>query len=235
MEDKSWAIGFVGLGGLLGLESFVSQNPWQLLFFCYFGFFFWFGYKRECLKYLGLLGVAGLIVAVFGLLGGMEALVPAFRIGPWNAWIFILVLLMQNFVISLVKKQHHKGLPEQHGIKVTLNKGIVKYYLVSIWALTAAYSIFVPLKLGTVWFYTGLTVFALSLVANLLATTSLSIISGKNTLITGIRRFFKYPFHEVFVLTYLAIGIASINWVFMIFALIWVVLVYTYAVNDESC
>jgi hypothetical protein len=64
---RPWMYGFIGILGLFGLYAFAIHQPAMLFWFTFFSFFAAFGYVRDELKYLGLLSVAGLILAILGL------------------------------------------------------------------------------------------------------------------------------------------------------------------------
>jgi hypothetical protein len=64
---RQWIFGFIGFLGLLGLYAFAAHQPAMLFWFTFFTFFTAFGYLRDELKYVGLLGVAGLVLAILGL------------------------------------------------------------------------------------------------------------------------------------------------------------------------
>ncbi len=90
------------------------------------------------------------------------SLVPAFKIGVWNAWIPLLVSLIPVFFIPLISKYREKGVnftaafdKKQKGAHVSIH--VIYFFLV-------VYSIFLPLKLGTVWFYTGFPICLIGLV-----------------------------------------------------------------------
>jgi hypothetical protein len=59
--------GFIGFLGLFGLYAFAIHQPAMLFWFTFFSFFAAFGYVRDGLKYLGLIRVAELILAIPGL------------------------------------------------------------------------------------------------------------------------------------------------------------------------
>jgi len=86
--------------------------------------------------------------------------IPNFEIGLWNAWIFMLyhqllciVLLgSKGLLIKSSATTPHKKIRR----KVVTFLGLI-YYLALI------YSIFLPLKIGTTWFYIGLPIALLGL------------------------------------------------------------------------
>lgn len=66
---KAWWLGFVGFLSILGFQAFVSHEPVQLFWFGFAGFFSFFRFRYEPLKYVGWLGIFGLVVAFLGVFG----------------------------------------------------------------------------------------------------------------------------------------------------------------------
>ena len=98
------------------------------------------------------------------------SLIPAFEIGIWNAWIFMIVFIIQMIVIMFVDK---KTWEKSHvPIKAKRNR-YEKYVGISanfFWLIAMIYSIILPLKLNTIWFYIGLLIFIIGLVIFIKAT-----------------------------------------------------------------
>ena len=106
------------------------------------------------------------------------SLTPAFEIGIWNAWIFwvlqFLSMIIPNFFMSEETKIRTKRAPQF----VPFNKKEKILALsthVVIMPFSIIYSIFLPLKIGTAWFYIGLVIFILALVMSLMTTIGLPL------------------------------------------------------------
>jgi protein-S-isoprenylcysteine O-methyltransferase Ste14 len=160
------------------------------------------------------------------------SLVPAFEIGVWNAWIFMIWLLIQNLVIMA-----NKGLYERFGggsdTRPSQAHKAVNILSMLLWLLSTAYSIFLPLKLGTPWFAVGLVVFLLGLVAIIIATVDFAATPINYPVTRGAYRYSRHPIYVALVLIYLGTGIASASWVFLLVMIIWVVLLSISAKGEE--
>ena len=81
------------------------------------------------------------------------SIIPAFELGLWNAWILIIPLII--FWIVGVKFLFSKRMPE--AVPPSKRKDRILLDLMVIVMLGSfIYSIFMPLKLGTIWIYVGL-------------------------------------------------------------------------------
>ena len=81
--------------------------------------------------------------------------IPAFEIGVWNTWILTTVLLLFIMLSGLLPKDIGKRITPAKEVRKNNNVIQIVFFAMII------YSIFVPLKLGTLWFYTGLAVYYL--------------------------------------------------------------------------
>ena len=82
------------------------------------------------------------------------SLVPAFEIGVWNVWLLMLPLFLIPAIMSSIKKELFKKTEST----ANLSRREKRVFVVSkvVLALAFLYSIFLPLRLGTLWFYIGL-------------------------------------------------------------------------------
>ena len=145
-------------------------------------------------------------------------LVPAFEIGVWNAWIFIVPYLLQNFGLTFLlfdRKSPFWAWPSYSRLeRVCLTTWML--LMGGLWI----YSVFLPLSLGTAWFYIGLFVYFLGWVFLVLAmlTFIATPVDKPNT--TGIYRISRHPWYIGMFLIYIGSGIASASWVYLLIALL---------------
>ena len=83
------------------------------------------------------------------------SLIPAFELGLWNAWIFILPLI---FISIFGSKILGKRETEESSGDTEKGKKAINLYF-SIVLLSYAYSIFLPIKLNTIWFAISLIIY----------------------------------------------------------------------------
>lgn len=160
------------------------------------------------------------------------SLVPAFEIGLWNAWIFMIWLLIQNLVI-MANKRLYQRFGGGSDTKASQAHGTVNVLSTLLWVLSTAYSIFLPLKLGTVWFPIGLVIFLLGLVTLTIATINFATTPIEQPVTRGAYRYSRHPGYAGLVLMYLGVGIASASWIFLLVTIIWVVLLGISAKEEE--
>ncbi|MFC2065916.1 methyltransferase family protein [Chloroflexota bacterium] len=148
------------------------------------------------------------------------SLIPIFEIGIWNAWIFMIWLLIQNFGVRLVSKDLYQraGLPPD--MKPSQTYKIISYISMPLWLLATAYSVFLPLKLGTIWFVVGLPIFLLGLMMNTVATINFAKTPINKPVSGGVYHYSRHPIYIALALIYLSVSIASASWIFLLLTII---------------
>jgi protein-S-isoprenylcysteine O-methyltransferase Ste14 len=164
------------------------------------------------------------------------SLVPAFEIGIWNAWILTVILYAAAFVPlsmnSEIAEKRMEGEPKgSEQSKVTRVGHVITHVI--IMPLTFLYSIFLPLQLGTWWFYAGLLIYLLGLVTVLLVSISFSSAPLDEPLSKGVYAISRHPQYLGFFLAFAGIGIACASWVFLLCALVWIVAWHFGVVEEE--
>ena len=143
-------------------------------------------------------------------------LIPEFKLGLWNAWILILSFLLSFIVLGVLDRlRGQKGLsrpsPPLHEKENKLNVISLLIILAS-----AIYSFFLPLKLGTAWFYLGLLVYLLGMIFNFVASTNLMDTPMDRPATKGLYRISRNPIYLGTFLIDIGIGIACASWLYLL-------------------
>lgn len=164
------------------------------------------------------------------------SLAPAFEIGLWNAWIFMSSFILQMLVMLLLDKKvwARSSLPAD----VKRNSaekwaGIIGNV---IWGLATLYSIFLPLRLGTLWFFIGFPVFFLGVMLLAIATADFAVTPSESPITQGTYTFSRHPLYLSSFLIYIGTGIAAASWLFLLLGLANIYWVRTEArVEERYC
>jgi len=153
------------------------------------------------------------------------SLIPAFELGLWNAWVFVLSFLLLFIVFSVLDRlRGHVG--SRRPDKPPFNEKEEKLYGFSQLAIWASnfYSIFLPLKLNTPWFYAGLFIYLFGMIFTSIAGISLDATPLDRPATKGLYRFSRNPVYLGCFLIYIGIGIVCASWLFLLVTTIWMVL-----------
>ncbi len=159
------------------------------------------------------------------------SLTPAFEIGLWNAWIlWVLVfvsMIIPDFFMSKEAKIRTKRAPKLVPFKKKIEKILALSTHMIIMPFSIIYSIFLPLKIGTAWFYIGLVIFILAFVMSLMTTFRFATTNG-------VYRISRHPIYLSGFLVNLSIGIACASWIILLCAILWIVFFHIVLPTEES-
>jgi len=162
------------------------------------------------------------------------SLVPAFEIGVWNAWILMIwpwVDMLAVRLIGLDVYRRASGLPSE--MKTSRQYRVVSYASMAVDTMAVAYSIFLPLKLGTIWFYAGLAIFLTGLVVLTAATVNFATTPMDVPITRGIYHYSRHPLYLASLLIYFSVGITAASWVFLLVFVVQSVFIRIAAVGEE--
>lgn len=153
--------------------------------------------------------------------------IPAFEIGVWNAWIPTTLLFMFIMLSGLV--------PKDIGKRITPAKeeGRTRRVMLIVFFIMIIYSIFLPLRLGTIWFYAGLAVYILGFIISSAALLSIAATKPGEPFTTGMYRYSRHPIALGTLLPMIGAGIASASWLFLLLSVIMMVIYHFLAITEE--
>jgi len=158
------------------------------------------------------------------------SLVPEFELGLWNAWIFILPFIIFHIFGSKIlgKREHEEGSSATKKAKTAGNL----YFPIML--LSYAYSIFLPLKLDTVWFVAGLLFYLSVIFFLIIGLLSLATTTANELVTRGVYGISRNPLYFGEVLASISISIACLSWVFLLVAIAKFLLIHYYVVGAEE-
>jgi len=147
------------------------------------------------------------------------SLIPAFKLGLWNAWIFMLLSLLIGLVSwVLISKKAMKRFRIEPNIPKTRAEILSDKTYLTLSLASMVYCIFLPLRLGTSWFYAGLAIWVLSEAICLTSFVSFGTTPLDELVTKGTYRFSRNPVCISGFLTNVSIGIACASWVFLLYS-----------------
>ena len=158
-------------------------------------------------------------------------LVPAFDIGVWNAWIFsVFTFIYIGLVAMVVRKDIGNKMDHKKEEQKRLNIASILWFIILI------YSIFLPLKLGTAWLYTGIALYVVGTVFLTLFFTDIAATPPDQPFTRGAYRYSRNPMYIGMCVQFIGTAIAAASWLLllltlMIFFALWAVVL----VEERTC
>ena len=143
--------------------------------------------------------------------------IPAFELGFWNAWIFLIPLFFMHIINARIKT----GGPS---VKI----------LIVIFLILHILPVFLPLKLNTIWFYAGLIFYIVGITIGFLAIYGFATTPIDKPVSKGIFRYSRNPMYLGAFILFNGISLVSISWVYFLIALIWMIITHVKEISIEE-
>lgn len=160
-------------------------------------------------------------------------LIQVFKIGVWNAWVFSACFLLIPYSIFLINRRAYKRFGNPSDMKTGKRVELTGYIATIITYLAFLYSIFLPLKLGTPWFYMGLVIFLLALALFITAGINFIATPPGKPVTEGIYRYSRHPIYFSHFLALMGIGMAAASWIILMISTVFMILVNIVADSEE--
>lgn len=158
--------------------------------------------------------------------------IPDFELGVWNAWIFMLWLLVLSFLPYFVIKE--KKVSERLTASPSMRfEKLLNITGTTLLIVSFIYSLFLPLQLNTVWFYIGVSIFLIGFVFLLTVLYVWRNAKPDQPFTTGPYRYSRHPAYFSFLLIYVSISLMSASWLFLIFTIIFAIMYRMFMPSEE--
>ncbi len=161
------------------------------------------------------------------------SLIPAFQIGLWNAWIFMLLCLLPVLLVALFHKGVFKKTDSIHASILTGRENKILIFSKVVMFFLFIYSIFLPLPLGTIWFYIGLPISLLGLILHTVAWVNVASSLVDEPVTKGLYRYSRHPMYFTLPLIFIGTSIASASWLFLSLSIILKITHFYNAIPEE--
>lgn len=169
------------------------------------------------------------------------SVIPDFELGVWNAWIIMLYIFIISFLMILNKGASRDEIRDQasgelknkfmdrHNKKE--KRALLCYHI--IYFLGFIYSIFLPLKLETVWFHIGLPISLIGLIIYTRIIVDWITTSTDVPITKGTYQYSRHPLYLTPFIIFIGIGIASASWVFILGSIMLIIIPPFFVLPEE--
>jgi protein-S-isoprenylcysteine O-methyltransferase Ste14 len=162
--------------------------------------------------------------------------IPTFEIGFWNAWILSLFMILHPLIMNFVDRAVGTGNLNKKMGDVPAEAGGVKPIQIPTLLLIILFiiSIFLPLKLGTTWFYIGLAIYLFGIMMFLSSMITAAKTPMGQVFTRGMYRYSRHPLYLSFFVIFLGISVASASWLFLLLSVGWMIFPISQVTSEEQ-
>ena len=158
------------------------------------------------------------------------SLIPAFELGIWNAWILIIPIIIISFFGSRILGKRESE--EDSSVAKKGKKASTLYFLIVL--LSYAYSIFLPLRIDTVWFIVGLLIYLPFLIFLITGLLNFATTPTDQPVTKGVYSISRNPMYIGDFIVNIGIGIACLSWLFLFWGILSFLLLRCYVMAVEE-
>ena len=160
------------------------------------------------------------------------SLIPDFKIGLFNAWLGIVPIILSMIIIFVPKKKALKRGSDMSSY--TKKEKFIALVSTGIFYLTLLYSVFVPLKVGTVWFYFGSIIYLFGIIPYIIGMSNYAATPLNEPVVKGVYKISRNPMYFFSSITILGMGIAGASWLIILLIIFYVILNHFTILSEEK-
>lgn len=161
---------------------------------------------------------------------------PSLKVGLWNAWVLQALFFLAMFIPDIFLDKEERKRAKRMGQFAPFKKSgkiLALSTHVIIMPFVFFYSLFLPLKIGTAWLYSGLPIFAIALLISIAAIFNIASTPEDKPVTKGIYRISRHPIYFSGFLMYAGMGIACASWVVFLCAALWIGIWFVLVPDEE--
>jgi protein-S-isoprenylcysteine O-methyltransferase Ste14 len=163
------------------------------------------------------------------------SLIPSFEIGFWNAWILTIWLVLLPIITSLLIKDKNTSKKLRTSVPIKFEKAL-NIISMSVVIFGFIYSIFLPIKYGTILSYIGVMFFSIGFLLYLSTIVSLRNVSVNKPFEKGSYRISRHPIYVSMILIFVSVIIICLSWIFLILlAILLIHLIIVVPAEEKFC
>ena len=150
------------------------------------------------------------------------SVIPNFELGLWNAWILVIPILIIVFSDVRVTAARESG--KSGDFQLTRKENRLTYAVFLPMITSFVYAVFLPLQLGTIWLYSGLTIYLFGIVFTIVAILNFATSPKDKVINKGLYRFTRNPTYIGMILMQIGLGIACSSWLYLLLTVVLMIL-----------
>jgi protein-S-isoprenylcysteine O-methyltransferase Ste14 len=141
------------------------------------------------------------------------------------------ILIFNEFFLCLRERGPYEGAYKRAAAAPPAKK--IDRLVILIMVAVFAYSIFLPLQIGSTWFYIRIPIFSIGLIIVTIASVNFATTPLATSITKGLYSYSRHPMYLAMFLEYIGMSMASASWVLVVFSRAFIFLVRIEAVSEE--
>jgi len=153
------------------------------------------------------------------------ALIPALKIGIWNAWILQVIFYLAMFIPDIfLDKEARNRTKRMSGLAPfnKIEKILALFTHAVIMPFVFVYSIFLPLNTDSIWLYVGLFIFSIALVLSVVVLFNIASTPTDEPVTKGAFHISRNPMYLSGFLMFISVAISCASWIVLLCAVLWI-------------
>ncbi len=159
-------------------------------------------------------------------------LIPDFKIGFFNAWLGTVPIALSMIIIFVPNKKAIKRGSDMSSY--TMNEKLIATASTSLFYLILLYSIFIPLKAGSVWFYFGSIIYLFGIIPYIIGLSNYAATPLNEPVVKGVYRISRNPMYFFSSVIILGMGLAGTSWLMILFAIFYIIFNHFTILSEEK-
>ena len=159
-------------------------------------------------------------------------IIPTHEIGLFNAWLLVIPIMIVMYSPLFLHKKAWKRLVDTSWYKKKEKKLALWMSLIMIGLII--YTIWLPLQLGTIWFYIGLFFVIIGLIFTFIAFDNYASTPSDEPATKGVYKISRNPIYFFISITFIGISIASASWIMLLILILYFYIVHKVILAEEQ-
>lgn len=151
-------------------------------------------------------------------------------------WFPLIYGLFSLIVIKTISKEGKKRILTFPKYENKLSKFFSLGFMLLFGKLIIIYSVFVPIKFNSIYFYLGIIIYSCGIISSVYAMYTFSKADLSRPVTNGIYKYSRHPMQVMYYLSWIGLGLISGTWVIIIYAVIFPFLtIPSLIAQEEDC
>ena len=151
-------------------------------------------------------------------------------------WFPLLYGIMSFILLSKINKDGKKRMLTFPKYKSKSNKFFSIFFMLIFGKLIIIYSVFVPIKAFTIYFYLGVIIYSITIFCSVYAMWVFSKADLSRPVTNSIYKYSRHPMQVMYYFSWIGLGLISGAWIIIIYALVFPILtIPSLIAQEEDC